>query len=154
MNEDFLKKLPDFQERESLKRLDCQVFISAEADEQWSFIGSKKTQRWLWYVLEKQTRKVIAFTFGPRTDATFKKLLGLFDQCKIDRIDTDDWGAYNRVWFRPIHRIGKAFTWRIERKNLDLRARIKRLNRRTIGFSKSEIVHDSVIGLFINQYMF
>lgn len=49
------------------------------------------------YVLEKQTRKVIAFTFGPRSDATFKKLLGLFDQCKIDRIDTDDWGAYNRV---------------------------------------------------------
>ncbi|MFY7734418.1 MAG: IS1 family transposase [Bacteroidia bacterium] len=47
MNEVFLKKLPDSQERESLKRLDCQVFISAEADEQWSFIGSKKTQRWL-----------------------------------------------------------------------------------------------------------
>ncbi len=105
-------------------------------------------------MLEKQTRKVIAFTFGPRSDATFKKLLGLFDQCKIDRIDTDDWGAYNRVWFRPIHRIGKAFTWRIERKNLDLRTRIKRLNRRTIGLSKSEIVPDSVIRLFTNQDKF
>ena len=42
-------------------------------------------------MLEKQTRKVIAFTFGPRSDATFKKLLGLLDQCKIDRLDTDDW---------------------------------------------------------------
>lgn len=117
-------------------------------------MGSKGSQRWLWYILEKQTRKVIAFTFGPRSDATFKKLLDLFDQSKIDRLDTDDWGAYNRVWFRPIHQIGKAFTWRIERKNLDLRTRIKRLNRRTIGFSKSEIVHDAVIGLFINKYMF
>ena len=55
-------------------------------------MGSKGTQRWLWYILEKQTRKVVAFTFGPRTDATFKKLLDLFDQSKIDRLDTDDWG--------------------------------------------------------------
>ncbi len=41
------------------------------------------------YILEKQTRKVVAFTFGPRSDAIFKKLLDLFDQSKIDRLDTD-----------------------------------------------------------------
>ncbi|MFY7908654.1 MAG: IS1 family transposase [Emticicia sp.] len=31
--------------------------------------------------------------------------------------------------------------------------RIKRLNRRIIRFSKSEIIHDSVIGLFIDKCM-
>jgi insertion element IS1 protein InsB len=35
-----------------------------------------------------------------------------------------------------------------------LRTRIKRLARRTICFSKSEILHDTVIGLFINNYCF
>jgi insertion element IS1 protein InsB len=43
---------------------------------------------------------------------------------------------------------------RIERKHLTLRTRIKRLARRTICFSKTEEMHDAVIGLFINRYDF
>jgi insertion element IS1 protein InsB len=43
---------------------------------------------------------------------------------------------------------------RIERKHLTLRTRIKRLARRTICFSKTEEMHDAVIGLFINRYEF
>ncbi|TVO31467.1 IS1 family transposase, partial [Vibrio algivorus] len=34
---------------------------------------------------------------------------------------------------------------------LTLRSRIKRLVRRTIGFSKSEEMHDKVIGTFIER---
>jgi len=47
------------------------------------------------------------------------------------------------------HRIRKKGTQRIERQNLNFRTHIKRLNRRTICFSKSEIMHDAVIKLFI-----
>ncbi|WP_299013434.1 IS1 family transposase [uncultured Photobacterium sp.] len=36
------------------------------------------------------------------------------------------------------HITGKLFTQRIERQNLTLRTRLKRLNRKTIGFSRSE----------------
>ena len=36
----------------------------------------------------------------------------------------------------------------------NLRTRIKRLVRRTICFSKTEQMHDLVIGLFINRYEF
>ncbi|WP_340619229.1 IS1 family transposase, partial [Xenorhabdus entomophaga] len=32
---------------------------------------------------------------------------------------------------------------------LTLRIRLKRLNRKTIGYSKSEKIHDKVIGTFI-----
>jgi len=42
---------------------------------------------------------------------------------------------------------------KVERKHLRLRTRIKRLARRTICFSKSEVMHDLVIGL-INRYEF
>ena len=37
---------------------------------------------------------------------------------------------------------------------INLRTRIKRLARRTICFSKTEPMHDLVIGLFINRYEF
>jgi hypothetical protein len=45
-------------------------------------------------------------------------------------------------------------TQKIERKHLTLRTRIKRLARKTICFSKSIVMHDIVIGLFINRYEF
>jgi insertion element IS1 protein InsB len=43
---------------------------------------------------------------------------------------------------------------KIESKHINLRTRIKRLVRRTICFSKTEQMHDLVIGLFINRYEF
>jgi len=63
---------------------------------------------------------------------------------------TDDWGAYERHIESDQHEIGKKNTQRIERKNLNLRTWIKRLTRKTICFSKSEKMHDIVIGLLIN----
>ncbi len=49
------------------------------------------------------------------------------------------------------HLTGKAFTQRIKINNLTHRTRIKRLNRKTIGYSKSEEMHDKVIGTFIER---
>ena len=43
---------------------------------------------------------------------------------------------------------------KIERKHLTLRTRIKRLQRKTIGFSRNTQMHDLVIGLYINKYEF
>lgn len=104
--------------------------------------------------MEKTTRKVLAFTFGKRDNATYQKLIDLLPAGLIERLDTDDWKSYKRIRFTPIHKIGKDLTWRIERKNLDLRTRIKRLARRTICFSKSELLRDTVIGSFIFFYPF
>lgn len=50
--------------------------------------------------------------------------------------------------------VGKDPTQKIESKPLNLRIRIKRLVRRTICFSKTERMHDVVIGLFINRSEF
>jgi hypothetical protein len=52
------------------------------------------------------------------------------------------------------YRVGKENTQKIESKHINLRTRIKRLVRRTICFSKTEHMHDLVIGLFINRYEF
>ncbi|WP_124331395.1 IS1 family transposase [Desulfonema ishimotonii] len=44
--------------------------------------------------------------------------------------------------------IGKADTWKTERKNLNFRTHIKRLHRKTICFSKNEDIYDNVIGMY------
>ena len=53
-----------------------------------------------------------------------------------------------------LHAVGKRKTQRIEQKHLRLRTRIKRLARKTICFSQTEVMHDLVIGLFVNRYQF
>ncbi len=45
--------------------------------------------------------------------------------------------------------VDKIFTQRIERTNLTLRSRLKRVVRKIIDFSKLEDIHDKVIGTFI-----
>jgi insertion element IS1 protein InsB len=46
--------------------------------------------------------------------------------------------------------LARANTQKIERKNLTIRTRVKRLARKSIYFSKLEEMHDIVIGLVIN----
>ena len=52
-----------------------------------------------------------------------------------------------------VDEVGRRMTQSIERKHLVLRTRIKR-TRKTICFSRSEIMHILVISLFINRYEF
>ena len=67
---------------------------------------------------------------------------------------SDDWGAYARNLPQNCHYIGKDQTRKIERKNLNFRIHLKRLNRKTICYSKSEELHDKVLGMYIERYYF
>ena len=91
----------------------------AELDEQWSFVGKKSNQRWLWLAIDHATNTVLAFVFGRRKDNVFKKLKESLDIFKISRYYTDDWGAYERYLDSEKHEIGKRNTQKIERKNLN-----------------------------------
>ena len=126
----------------------------AEADEMWSFVQRKKNQRWLWHARDHHSGKVLAYVFGRRQDEAFLKLKALLEPFGITRYYTDYWGAYTRHIASEAHQPGKRNTQKIERKHLTLRARIKRLARKTICFSKSVQMHDLVIGLFVNRYEF
>lgn len=125
-----------------------------ELDEMWSFVGKKKNQRWLWHAIDRLTGQVLAYVFGRRKDEVFLKLKKLLEPFGIKHYCTDGLGAYRRHLPEDKHEIGKKKTQRIEQKHIRLRTRIKRLQRRTICFSKTEEMHDLVIGLFINKYEF
>jgi insertion element IS1 protein InsB len=126
----------------------------AELDEQWSYVGNKSNQRWLWYAVDHMTNTVLAFVFGKRKDEVFKALKALLEPLGISRYYTDEWGAYERHLDSDQHEVGKRNTQKIERKNLNFRTWIKRLTRKTICFSKLEILHDTIIGLLINKVEF
>ncbi len=126
----------------------------SELDEMWSYVGKKTNPRWLWHAIDRQTGQVLAYVFGTRKDEVFLQLKALLEPFGIKQYCTDGWGAYQRHLPAELHEIGKRKTQMIERKHLRLRTRIKRLTRKTICFSKSELMHDLVIGLFINRYEF
>ena len=102
------------------------------AEEIWSFVRHKKGQRWLWWVEDATTGQVLAFVFGRRTHATFRRLLAV--------LTTAGWPVER--WFTEAclpaaqHQVGKGALQRLERKHLTLRTRLKRLARKTICFSK------------------
>jgi len=126
----------------------------SELDEMWSFVGKKSNPRWLWHAIDRRTGQVLAYAFGRRQDEVFLQLKELLEPFRIRRYCTDGWGAYQRHLPEALHEVGKRKTQKIERKHLRLRTRIKRLARKTICFSKLELMHDLVIGLFINRYEF
>ena len=122
----------------------------AELDEMWSFVQKKENQRWLWLAIDHKTHTILAYTFGQRKDVVFRKFKSLLEPFGITMFYTDDWGSYERNLNKSQHTVGKNNTQAIERKNLTLRTRIKRLCRKTICFSKSIHMHDIVVGLVIN----
>ena len=126
----------------------------AEMDEMWSYVARKTNPRWLCHAIDHRTGTVLAYVFGRRKDEVFLKLKGLLDPFGLTHYYTDKWGAYTRHLDPAQHTISKRGTQKIERKHLTLRARIKRLVRKTICFSKSTQMHDIVIGLFVNRYAF
>jgi len=98
-------------------------------------VESKKNPRWLWHAIERSSGQVLAYVFGRRKDEVFRALKKLLEPFGIKKYCTDGWGAYESNLPEDKHEIGKKKTQRIERKHLNLRTRIKRLQRKTICFS-------------------
>ena len=133
--------------------------LALEVDEQWSFVQNKKQQCWLWYGLNRHTGYIPAFVLGRRTDASGRKLKRKLASCQVRHFYTDDWQSYGKILPARRHHIGKDGTQRIERKNLNFRTHLKRMQRKTICFSKSLQMHQAVIKLYIhalnsNQHQF
>src|SRR5215471_8278157 len=133
------------------EELDHRRGLTSELDEMWSYVRSKANPRWLWHAIDHHSGHVLAYVFGRRQDTVFLQLQALLEPFGITRYYTDGWGAYERHIDTAKHRVGKENTQKIESKHINLRTRIKRLVRRTICFSKTEHMHDLVIGLFINR---
>ena len=123
-----------------------------EIDEMWSFVGHKEQQAWLWYAFEPHSKQIVAWLIGERTDQSCRRLFKQLKGCRVLRFCTDEWKSYRKLVPWAQHWVGKRWTQDIERQNLNFRTHLKRLQRRTICFSKSDEMHEAVIKLYIDQH--
>ena len=128
--------------------------MGVEMDEQWSWIGDKHHQCWLWWAVDHETNTPLAFTFGTHEHKNLDVLMTLLEPFNINVYYTDNHFAYRTRIAEAQLMIGKRNTQKIERNHLTLRTRIKRLARKTICFSKCQDIHEAVIGTFITRYFF
>ena len=128
--------------------------IGLQADEVWSFVGKKKNKAWIWIVFEPEHRQVIAFHVGNRG---VESMRALWD--KIPRkmrkwcyFETDYWEAYQKVIPVDRHLIGKEYTYFIEGFFAELRARVSRLVRKGLSFSKKWDNHLAALQYFFWKF--
>jgi insertion element IS1 protein InsB len=69
----------------------------------------------------------------------------------VSRDDSDDRQSDTKFLPADHQRIGKDGMRHIERHNLNFRTHVKRLQRRTLGYSKSPEMHNAVIKLYIHH---
>ena len=97
--------------------------------------------------LDHHTGTVLGYVFGRRKDAVFLRLQQLLEPFASQSFTRT--GEALRAASRCRAAISqKEHTQKIESKHINLRTRIKRLVRRTLCFSKTERMHDLVLGLF------
>nr|ULG19865.1 transposase [Yersinia frederiksenii]ULG19901.1 transposase [Yersinia frederiksenii] len=109
----------------------------------------KGTPRWLFHAYDRIRKRALAHVFGPRNAATLQRFLTLLSKFNIAFYMTDARPVYKVLLSATSHVVSKKYTQRIERHNLNLRTHIKRLTRRAICFSKSEEMHDKIIGWYL-----
>ncbi len=61
----------------------------AEMDEMWSFVQSKRQQRWLWHAIDHQTGTVLAYVLAPQVDVALSALMTLLAPFGIQQFYTD-----------------------------------------------------------------
>ena len=119
-----------------------------EVDELCTFIGSKEKRIWIVCALERTHKKIVSFNVGRRTNQTLKSVIDTLHLSKARKIFTDKLQSYKSLIQKEIHKTIRFATNSIERRFLTLRTHLKRLNRRTICFSKSLVIMNAVLKIY------
>jgi len=127
-----------------------------EYDEMWSFVAFRKNKRWLWTVMCRRTRQIIAFALGDRSAQTCRRLWSRIpEEYRTCASFSDFWEAYQEVLPAETHQqVGKDSGQlnHMERWNCTLRQWLGRFTRKTLSFSKVDYMHHLVTRWFIVEY--
>lgn len=124
-------------------------YHKVQIDELWSYVSRKGKKVWLLYAYCADSGEILGFTLGKRNIKTVNNLMLKLKGLEVDFYLTDDWDAFSSVLPYYQHLIGKRFTCTIEGINTWFRTRLRRLNRRTVCFSKKVYNHYAMIKLAI-----
>ena len=146
---------PDLNFSEPLAT-EIEIFC-VEADELWSFVTRRENKRWIWLMLERRTRQIIALHIGDRSqDSAIALWAKVPLAIKVQALVlTDCWDAYRLAIPTDQHVACEKQSEQvslIERFNGTLRQRVSRLVRKSLSFSKSDWFHEEAIRYFIAHY--
>ena len=119
-----------------------------EVDELRTYIKHKGNLIWLVYALDRQTKEIVCFNIGKRTNKTLNFVLQSLKLAKAKTIFTDGLKNYRYLIAKNIHSVKRFGTNHIERHNLNLRTHLKKLNRRTICYSKSLAMLSAIVKIY------
>ena len=122
----------------------------------WSFVLRRQNKKWVWLALCRRTRQIVAYALGDRSEVTCRSLWSRVPVAyRQSLLYSDFWEAYQKVLPAEQHQAvdkKSGQTNHVERWNNTLRQRLGRFVRKTLSFSKSDLMHEICLHLFVHQY--
>lgn len=98
---------------------------------------------------QRETGKIVRFSVGSRTNKTLNKVLISLQLSEAKKIFTDKLKHYRFLIEKKTHSTQARGTNHVERMHLNFRIHLKRLNRRSICFSKSTVMLSAVLKIYL-----
>lgn len=121
----------------------------------WTYVQKRDNKQWLWLALCRRTRQIVGYFIGSRGIKACRQFkANLAPAYQHLNTKSDMWKAYKKVFNKKSHESSQYHgeTSHIERCNANIRARVGRLTRKSLSFSKIQSMHESAIHIFINKY--
>ena len=97
----------------------------------------------------KETQSIVRINVGKRSNKTLNRVLISLKLSKARKIYTDKLKNYKFLITKKVHRTKQYATNHIERIHLNYRTHLKRLNRRSICFSRSVVMLLAVLKIYL-----
>ncbi|MFD1631048.1 IS1 family transposase [Pseudopedobacter beijingensis] len=120
-----------------------------EVDELRTFIKRKDKLIWVVCAYERESRRIVCFATGRRTNKTLEVVLKSLRLAKASRICTDRLKNYGYLIKDTLHDTSRFATNHLERMHLNLRTHLKRLARRSICYSRSLALLNAVLKIYL-----
>jgi IS1 family transposase len=120
-----------------------------ELDEMRTYVGRKTRPIWVILAKSRITGRIVDMQIGRRTKKSLKRVTDKLLLLNPKAIFTDGLKEYRYLIPENIHKVKRYGTNHIERFNLTLRTHISRLNRRTICYSKSKLMLEYTIKIYL-----
>lgn len=97
----------------------------------------------------RETQSIVRFNVGRRNNKTLNKVLISLQLSKAKKIYTDKLKNYRYLIEKKVHSTKHYANNHIERSHLNYRTHLKRLNRRSICFSRSLVMLVCILKIYL-----
>ncbi len=125
------------------------LYKTYEVDELRTYIKIKSNLYWVVCAYQTENKSIVDFSIGRRTKATLQKITDTLILTQSNKIYTDKFPLYSLLIPKQQHSTKAHMTNHVERFNLNLRTHLKRLNRKTICFSKSIVMLSACLKIYL-----